>query len=187
VTSRRGGELVYPVAGLLADPPGTSRRSEIGPVDVALGPDIRLAQPVVGTLVLSRTNRGLLVRANVRASVATECSRCLRPMAVDLPIEIDEEVLPSIDPTTGAPLDTTVEPDVIRLDPHHELDLEPIIRESIELAEPIAPLHAVDCAGLCPVCGADLNESGHIEHPAEPDPRLAVLGTLRFDGEAETD
>jgi uncharacterized protein len=178
---------VYPVAGSLADPPGSSRRLPVGPVDVDVGPDVTLASPVEGELVLSRTNRGLLVRATLATSLSTECSRCLRPIEIRLAVAIDEEALPSIDLTTGAPLDRSAEPDVLRLDQQHQLDLEPLVREAIQLAEPIAPLHAPDCAGLCSVCGADLNEPGHQDHGAELDPRLAALATLRFDGEPETD
>ena len=40
------------------------------------------------------------------------------------------------------------------LDDHHELHLEPAVREAISLAEPIAPLCRSDCPGLCDTCGA---------------------------------
>jgi uncharacterized protein len=187
VTRRPSGDLVYPVAGLLADPPGSSRRLAVGPVAVEAGPDIVLATPVAGDLVLARTNRGLLVRAALRTAIATECSRCLRPIEVALELAIDEEALPSIDLTTGAPVDTSDEPEAVRLTQSHELDLEPLVRDAIQLSEPIAPLHAPGCAGLCSVCGADLNEPGHAEHAVELDPRLEVLRAFRVDEERETD
>ena len=39
-----------------------------------------------------------------------------------------------------------------------------------------------DCAGLCPVCGANLNEAGpDHHHEREPDPRWAALSELRFE------
>ena len=55
------------------------------------------------------------------------------------------------------------EPDALRLDDHHELDLGEPMREAISLAEPIAPLCRPDCAGCAVICGADLN--------ADPDAR----------------
>jgi len=40
-----------------------------------------------------------------------------------------------------------------------------------------------DCAGLCPVCGADLNAAGpDHSHQPQPDPRWAKLSELKFDG-----
>ena len=36
-----------------------------------------------------------------------------------------------------------------------------------------------DCAGLCPQCGANLNEEPDHAHEAEPDPRWAKLSELR--------
>ena len=38
-----------------------------------------------------------------------------------------------------------------------------------------------DCAGLCPRCGANLNEEPDHAHEAEPDPRWAKLSEIRFD------
>jgi len=38
------------------------------------------------------------------------------------------------------------------------LDLDVPVREAAILARSMAPLCRPDCKGLCPVCGADLNE-----------------------------
>ena len=38
-----------------------------------------------------------------------------------------------------------------------------------------------DCAGLCPACGANLNEAGpDHHHERAPDPRWAALSEIRF-------
>jgi len=82
--TRPDSELVYPVAGLLADGAGSSRDHHVGPVRVDAGADLTLASPVEGELHLSRTNRGLLVRARLATALATSCSRCLRTIEVPL-------------------------------------------------------------------------------------------------------
>ena len=51
-------------------------------------------------------------------------------------IDLDEEYLPSIDLTTGRPVGTADEPEALRLTDHHEVDLEPSVRDAISLAEP---------------------------------------------------
>ncbi len=54
------------------------------------------------------------------------------------------------------------------------------------MAEPIAPLCRPDCRGLCPVCGADLNEDPAHEHRDDPvDPRLAALADWQSPGTDE--
>jgi len=179
--------LVIPLAGLLADPLGSTRRVEITDVTIALDDGFRLAAPIQGTVAIARTNRGVLVDARIRTALTTECSRCLGPALVPVRLDIREEVLPSIDLATGQETDRTAEPEVNRLTDHHELDLEPLLRDAISLAEPIAPLCRPDCPGLCVVCGAPLGD-GHREHDGdEVDPRLAALRTFRVDGDAENE
>lgn len=182
-----GAPLTYNVARLLAEPPGSSRDYLVAGVTIDLGaPELQLADPIEGRVHLARTNRGLLVTADLATSLAATCSRCLRDIDVPLSLRIQEEALPSIDLHTGLPLDTAAEPDVVRLTDHHELELEPVVRDAISLAEPIAPLCETRCPGLCPVCGERLSDGDH-DHPEdEGDPRLAGLRALRVDGGPET-
>jgi uncharacterized protein len=185
VPSRAAADaLTFPVAGLLADVAGSVRVTPVGPVWVDAGDEAPLAEPVSGELRLARTNRGLLVDADLRTALATECSRCLRDVVVPLDLPIDEEALPSVELTTGLPVDTGSEPDVVRLNEHHELELLPLVREAIWLAQPIAPVCRDDCRGLCPDCGRPLDEGEHDHGPAEIDPRLEALRSFRPDDAA---
>jgi uncharacterized protein len=176
IPSRRADDaLTLPVAGLLAEPPGSVREEAIGPVWVDAGEETALAEPVAGTVRLARTNRGLLVGARLHTALATECSRCLRDVTVPLDLLIDEEVLPSVELATGVSVDTAAEPDVVRLNDAHELELLPLVREAIWLAQPIAPLCREDCPGLCAECGRALDEGDHDHGQLEIDPRFEVL------------
>jgi uncharacterized protein len=179
--------LTFNVAGLLAEPPGSTREYSLAGITIPLEDGRRLADPIEGRLRLARTNRGILARANLTAALEGECARCLRPIEVPLVLEVDEEVLPSIDLVSGLPFDTTAEPDVARLTEHHELDLETLVREAIDLAEPIAAFCRPDCPGLCPTCGEPLDVGDH-DHPEEPiDPRLAALEAFRVDEDGQTE
>jgi uncharacterized protein len=171
--------LTWPVAGLLAEPPGAARTYPLAGVTIALDDDLRLAGPIEGSVTVRRTNRGVLVTARLRTSLAESCSRCLRDIDVPLTLDIDEEALPSIDLTTGKVVDTSAEPDVVRLTSHHELELEPIVREAVSLAEPIAPLCRPDCPGLCPTCGLELASGPHDHADEDIDPRLEALKAFR--------
>ena len=179
--------LTYPLAGLLAEPAGTERRFEIHGVTIRLPDDLRLTEPIEGRLRVSRTNRGVLVDAQLATAVAGSCARCLRDASTPLTVEVHEEVLPSIDISSGRAADPTDEPEIARLTDHHELDFGRLAAEAITLAEPIAPLCEADCPGLCATCGERLG-AGHAEHEEDAiDPRLAALQGFRVDAEVESE
>jgi uncharacterized protein len=176
------GPLVWNVAGLLGEGAGAVRDYVFDNVRIDLGEELRLASPIEGRVHVARTNRGLVVDADITTVLAMQCARCLRDIDVPIRAEFEEEARPSIDLQTGAPLPpdpAEEEEGVIRLTDHHELDLERSVREAIQLAEPIAPLDRPDCPGLCVVCGLPLDEGSH-DHPDDDiDPRLEALRDFR--------
>lgn len=170
----------FNVAALLRDAPGTARTYPVDEPTLAIAEDVTLAAPVTGSVRLSRTSRSILVHGSVRTAFVEPCSRCLTPTTAPVEATFDEEALPSIDIDSGLPVDVDAEPDALRIDDHHELDLTETIREAVSLAEPLVPRCRPDCRGLCLECGANLNADpghGHGEPPL--DPRLAVLADLR--------
>jgi uncharacterized protein len=177
--------LSYNVASLLRALPGTERRYAIEHVEMDIAEDIKLARPIDGEVRLSRTGRSIMARAHVSTAIDGLCSRCVNPVVAPINIDIEEEALPSVDISTGLPIDLDGEPDALRLDDHHELDLGEPIREAISLAEPIALLCRPDCRGLCLVCGIDLNTvTDHAHAEDDIDPRLAALAQWRDQPEA---
>ena len=173
--------FLFNVAGLLGDGLGADRTYDIADARIELPDDLELAEPISGRVRLTRTNRGILADARLRTALAGVCARCLRELQTPIEIVLDEEYLPTIDLHGGRALTFEDEPDALRLTDHHEVDLEPSIRDAISLAEPIAPLDRLDCPGLCPVCGLPLDEGEH-DHPDEDiDPRLEALKAFRPD------
>jgi uncharacterized protein len=178
----------FNVAGLLHEPPGTSRDARLRDHYTALGPDVELAGPIDADLRMQRTNRGVLVRGEVRAPLRRSCTRCTDPFVVDVTVTIGEEFVPSVHPLTGA---AVAEPDpdeqVLRIDDHHEIDLGPVLHDELALTEPMRTLCRPDCPGLCPECGERLDES-HAEHAeGEIDPRLAGLAAFLDRGDGTGD
>ena len=172
--------LSYNVADLLRSAPGTSERFAVSVPTLAVADDIELTAPVTGEVRLTYSGRSILVQGRFETAIAEHCSRCLGPASAPLVVEVEEEALPAIDLESGRPVDAGEEPDVLRLTDHHELDLEPVVRDAISLAEPIAPLCRQDCPGLCVTCGAELAaDPGHAHADAEVDPRLAALAGIR--------
>jgi uncharacterized protein len=172
--------LSYNVASLLRATPGTVRRYPVDDVRLHIADDVTLAEPISGEVRLSRTGRSVLARAHLTTAIESYCSRCLKALVAPIKVDIEEEALPSIDIDTGLPLGVDEDPDALRLDDHHELDLAEPVREAISLAEPITLLCREECRGLCPTCGVDLNiVSDHSHTDEEIDPRLASLAAWR--------
>jgi uncharacterized protein len=167
--------LRFPLAGLLAEPPGTERRYDIHGATIALPDDLRLVEPIEGSLKVGRTNRGVLVDATLATAIAGTCSRCLRDIEIPMTVRVRDEVLPSVDLATGHAIDTGAEPDVTRLTDHHELDLASLAAEAISLEEPIVALCEEACPGLCPECGERLGPDHEPHETDDIDPRLAAL------------
>lgn len=167
--------LSFNVATLLRSAPGTEKRYAVD-MDLPVYEDLQLAAPIAGEIRLSHTGRSILARANLSTAIAGICGRCLSQVVTPISVQIEEVALPSIDIDTGHPVDAGSEPDALRLDAHHELDLGEPIREAISLAEPIALLCRPDCRGLCPTCGTDMNTDIDHSHTDDAvDPRLAAL------------
>ena len=60
-----------------------------------------------------------------------------------------------------------------------QLDLSGWARDALVLALPDKILCREGCAGLCPVCGVDLNKSPHEHDDEQLDSRWAALSELR--------
>lgn len=171
--------ISFNVAGLLREPPGAVREHRLRDRYVSLGPDVELAGPLEGSLRFQRTNRGILVRGEVEASVRRTCARCLDAFVEPARVSVSEEYVPSVDPQTGAALPRPEGDESVRsIDDHHEIDLTPVLREEFALTEPMHPLCRPDCPGLCPECGERLGRGHKAHETGEVDPRLA--GLARF-------
>jgi uncharacterized protein len=60
-----------------------------------------------------------------------------------------------------------------------QIDLTQMVRESIILELPLAPLCRADCAGICPVCGANRNDQPCSCEVSVTDERWSALDALR--------
>ena len=167
------------VAGLLAEPPGATRTYPVAGVTIDLGDDLAPRRPDRGHVRLPRTNRGLLVTARLTTAWRRACSRCLRD--IEFPLDprhrrggaaVHRHRRPA-SRSTRPPSPTS-----LRLTDHHELELEPMVREAIQLAEPIAPALPRGLPGPLSRPAAELAAAPH-DHPEEDiDPRLEALAGL---------
>jgi uncharacterized protein len=172
------------VAQLLQEPPGSVREFDFSDRLAAVSGDLHLHGPIRGHAKLMRTNEGILVHADHEAPVTLECARCLEDVRLRVRGTLDEEFLPSLDLRTGVPVAVPEEEDQPRIDEHHEIDLDEVLRQNILTNLPLQPLCAAACPGLCPTCGERLDSAhpGHAEDsdtaPIDPASPFAQLATL---------
>lgn len=120
---------------------------------------------IQGDVKLIRTDKGILVKGALEGQSHLMCSRCLTFFEYQLKFKIEEEFFPSIDVTRGYSLPTPEDSNAFMIDTHHVLDLSEAIRQYVLLNLPMKPLCHPDCSGLCPVCGANINEGAcHCKH-----------------------
>lgn len=131
-----------------------------------------------GTLSLLRTDRGLLATMEATAKREESCSRCLDRVLVDVAVRFQEEYVPLVDADTGARVYLDEDDEAFSIDLEFWLDLREGLRQYILMSEPLKPLCRDDCAGLCPLCGADLN-AGLCGCQPETDERRDALAGLK--------
>ncbi len=162
------------VSQQLKEPIGSTRNCVVNEiVDIAGG-----NSPVQGEVELMRTDRSILTRGTLHTEIELTCSRCLSLFGYPLTLNIEEEYFPTTDTLTGTSLSLPDEPGCFTIDEYNILDLTEAIRQYALMAIPMKPLCLEDCAGLCPTCGCNLNQTPCNCPAKSADPRWSKLGQL---------
>jgi uncharacterized protein len=154
--------------------PGEQYRDEL---EVELAPFefggqryVPVPEQVPADFEVTRANTGTVFSLAFNARLHGPCYRCLGDAVLEVPIHVREY---QANDTEG---DDELATPYLEND---NLDVSAMARDAIALALPDKILCRPDCAGLCPVCGKDLNVEPH-EHVEEvSDPRWEKLSQLR--------
>ena len=177
--------MIYNVAGLLTGKLGDSQQHEIENESLLI--DGRSLKEINGPVRLMRTDRTVLVNAEIEAVTHDSCSRCLEPATVNVFVNMEEEFSPvnadlvggsgsrSSNHTTND--DDYYDPALV-IDERNFLDLTEGLGQALLSAIPIAPLCKDDCLGICPICTANRNIIHCSCAENTVDPRWAGLARL---------
>ena len=132
---------------------------------------ISYPEPPVGEGVIANNADLLTLQGEIRARMQCVCDRCAK--------EFERSVSVPLDVRLAAELEDEDDPDYFLLT-GDELDIDDLLESAFILDMDPQMLCREDCKGLCPRCGANLNE-GACGCKAESDPRLAVLEQLLDD------
>lgn len=124
-----------------------------------------------------RAGQELFFSGSITGTVIGRCARCVETYTFALQKEFSVVLVPRGD----LPSEVGLNEEDLDLSFYEgdSVDLTPLIREQLLLALPTRPLCGETCGGLCPQCGANLNQQACGCTPAVGDPRLAVLRSLK--------
>jgi uncharacterized protein len=131
---------------------------------------VPVPEEVEAELVVGRATTGTLFQLRFDVRLHGPCVRCLADAVLD--VRIDASEYQATNPGDADELRSPYLTDDV-------VDLTAWARDALVLALPDQILCRPDCAGLCPVCGRDLNQEPHAHEEAVPDPRWAALESLR--------
>jgi uncharacterized protein len=170
VATTRSGLLVN-VADLLHRPGARRRVQQSGTVDAlrVVASTVPAESAVSVDAVLEWVNDGILATGTATGPYEAECRRCLTTVRGEVTAQFRE--LFEVQAREGETYPLRGE----------RVDLAPLAQEVLMLELPLAPLCREACRGLCPTCGADLNDGSCSCPAAVRDPRWAALDGFRTD------
>jgi uncharacterized protein len=127
-------------------------------------------ETVPAELGITRATTGTVFELAFTTRLHGPCYRCLEDAVLEVPIAARE--YQATNPEGS---------DELR-NPYLEadnLDLGAWARDAVALALPDKILCRAECAGLCPVCGKNLNEEPHTHDEEQSDSRWSALEALR--------
>ena len=129
--------------------------------------------PVKVEATLTNAGEGIIAEAHAEGVARLRCSRCLEEFALPVRTEFRVEFREAL------PGENIEDKEDVVLYSGDYVDMDEELRQHLILALPMKPLCNEACKGLCPGCGANLNESNCSCETRPIDPRLAGLEELQ--------
>jgi uncharacterized protein len=166
--SKQKNPLRLNIGFIIHETPGYTRVFEFDFPHLELSPELPV-KDFKGTATFSRTQGGILIEGAFTATLPTECVRCLDNILAPIASEFTE--LYAFDKGTETENELLVPEDGY-------IDLTPLAHDYLLLDASHNPVCKSDCAGLCPVCGINLNNEKCDCETDSIDPRMAKLKDL---------
>src|SRR5881398_903007 len=145
---------------------------ELEPFELGGERYLQVPDKVPAELVIQKASTGTVFELGFEARLHGPCYRCLGDAVLEVPIRAREYQAES-------PEDEQMTTPYIE---GFNLDVSAWARDAVALALPDKILCRPDCAGLCGVCGKNLNDEPHVHEEEHSDPRWAALEALREQG-----
>lgn len=120
--------------------------------------NLKLLRPVNVLLNLNRYPDHIRISGKIEGSLEVSCHRCLRPFPLPLSEAVDIYLVANERMPRGE--EKELDPDELLYEffDGEVIEVDRLVAEQIFLALPVKVLCSEDCKGICPGCGANLNE-----------------------------
>ena len=157
-------DLIVDVEGLVGHPEAERPVSGRKDVSLRLG-EVTVKGPIEVEGTVRGTVDGVIAEFEATAPAHFTCVRCLTEWDGEVSVSASQHYSKLPDEDGYAIVD-------------RRIDLGGPATDELSLSLPAAPLCRLDCQGLCPICGTDLNEDPCDGHGEESDSPFAVLRDL---------
>ena len=144
---------------------------ELEPLELGGQRYVPIPEAPEAALTLTRLSSGLMLELELDVRLVGPCVRCLGDAGLDVSVH-DRQYQAFASDADDDELRTPYLQD-------DRLDLSAWARDAVALSLPDQILCRPDCAGLCPMCGRDLNVDPHEHEDEGGDARWAKLAELR--------
>ncbi len=156
-----------------------------GLVDMMNNEGAEFLEPIYIHIHLEPARGMYRAMGRIEASSRLTCSRCLNlfetQLADNFTIMFTIE-MPDLGQTVSEEeIELTAQEMDVVFFKNEEIDFREVIQEQVVMALPMRPLCNVECKGLCPICGADLNHEDCLCHKKTGDSRFAVLKNFKIE------
>lgn len=141
---------------------------------------LKLPRPVNAALTINRQVDHIRITGKVEGTLEVICHRCLQPFSYLLNEEVDVYLIEEERMPQQEEKELETEELVYEFFDGEIIDIDQLVAEQIFLSLPVKVLCSEDCKGLCPHCGANLNEEAcgcRVEGTHSPFSKLASLKT----------
>ena len=143
--------------------------------------DYTVVEPVSLAFDIFKDKDNFRLAGDVKTVLELPCSRCLEPFQHGVDAHFDLRYQPHAENTGEGEREVEEDDLSTAFYENDEIDLGQLMREQFYLSLPMKPLCRDGCRGLCPTCGANLNNASCDCTTAWEDPRLAPLKALQDD------
>jgi uncharacterized protein len=125
------------------------------------------------------------IDGDIETSVRLPCSRCLQPIETPLnssfALTYMQQTADVMEDTESQEVELSTEDMGIVYFQGEKINLKDAIQEQVVMEFPLRPLCKLDCKGLCPKCGADMNDDPCDCEQMPSSGKFAVLKNLKLD------
>jgi uncharacterized protein len=114
--------------------------------------------PLESRIAISKAGTKYVLEGHLKGVLRVRCDRCIEPYHYDL--ESSFRLFLALAPAGADESELELSEEDLSVDfvVGDEINLDEIVKEQVYLSLPMKTVCREECAGLCPICGANLNE-----------------------------